>query len=105
MRFVFVSEIAAGCGARRSLSTQTSRSGRLANEIEIKIGESALSWGVGRGHPRSRSTNSISKAQILLCRKRRTIIRMCYAVRVGFFECVHKRPDGIDRKLRPGVLP
>lgn len=49
MRFVFVSEIAAGCGARRSLSTQTSRSGRLANEIEIKIGESALSWGVGRG--------------------------------------------------------
>lgn len=51
MRFVFVSEIAAGCGARRSLSTQTSRSGRLANEIEIEIGESALSWGGGEGVP------------------------------------------------------
>lgn len=47
---------------------------RLANEIEIEIGERALSW-VGGGV----SEIAIHELNLksLLCRKRRTIIRRC----------------------------
>lgn len=49
---LFVSEIAADFVVRASISVRR----RLANEIEIETGESALSWWV-EGYPRSRSTN------------------------------------------------
>lgn len=60
--------------ARRSLFDAEEQVRRLANEIEIEIGERALSW-VGGGV----SEIAIHELNLksLLCRKRRTIIRRC----------------------------